>query len=72
MSWFVRHRPKGDTSVEAVAAEVRQAVSGDAMPRPPHRPHRHHFAAPSLAAALVPSTPTRTERAARERVGSAA
>lgn len=31
MSWFVRHRPKGDTSAEAVAVEVNAPASADAI-----------------------------------------
>lgn len=31
MSWFVRHRPKGDTSAEAVAVEVNSPTPDDAI-----------------------------------------
>ncbi|MBD8729031.1 hypothetical protein [Frigoribacterium sp. CFBP 13707] len=31
MSWFVRHRPKGDTSTEAVAVEVNGPTPADAI-----------------------------------------
>jgi hypothetical protein len=31
MSWFVRHRPKGDTSAEAVAVEVNASTPADAI-----------------------------------------
>jgi hypothetical protein len=31
MSWFDRHRPKGDTSAEAVAVEVNAATPVDAI-----------------------------------------
>ena len=31
MSWFVRHRPKGDTSAEAVAVEVNAPTSADTI-----------------------------------------
>lgn len=31
MSWFVRHRPRGDTSAEAVAVEVKAPTPADAI-----------------------------------------
>jgi hypothetical protein len=31
MSWFVRHRPKGDTSAVAVAVEVNAPTPADAI-----------------------------------------
>jgi len=31
MSWFVRHRPKGDTSAETVAVEVNASTPADAI-----------------------------------------
>ena len=31
MSWFVRHRPQGDTSAEAVAVEVKAPTPADAI-----------------------------------------
>jgi hypothetical protein len=31
MSWFVRHRPKGDTSAEAVAVEANARTPADAI-----------------------------------------
>ena len=31
MSWFVRHRPKGDTNAEAVAVEVDAPTPADAI-----------------------------------------
>jgi hypothetical protein len=35
MSWFVRHRPKGDTSAEAVAVEVNAPAPADAIDQVP-------------------------------------
>ncbi|WP_423924023.1 hypothetical protein ACPEEZ_06920 [Frigoribacterium sp. 2-23] len=31
MSWFGRHRPKGDTSAEAVAVELNAPTPADAI-----------------------------------------
>jgi hypothetical protein len=31
MSWFVRHRPRGDASVEAGAVEVNSPTPADAI-----------------------------------------
>jgi len=31
MSWFVRHRPKGDTSAEAVAVQVNAPTPADVI-----------------------------------------
>jgi len=33
MSWFVRHRPKGDTSAETVVVEVNAPTPANAIDR---------------------------------------